>query len=302
MVPSPIIQPRPPLEFDADFLQRIEVLNVIAKKIMAGLLRADRKSVKKGVSAEFADHRQYVAGDDPRYVDWHLFGRLEEVFLKLYREEENLHLTILVDSSPSMNLGKRHKLNWALQVTAALAYIGMSNMDAVNILPFRDRIEEARWGIKGKAKVFSMLDYLKEIEPGGETGMASALKEFVKRERRRGVVLVISDFYDLDGYAQALKYLRYQRHDVYVLHVMDEEEECPDLRGDLRLADSELDRSKEINVTDGLLARYREAFDRLATDVEKFCIRNEMGYVRARTEIPFDDLVLGILRRGGVVG
>ena len=299
---SPLTTNRPALEFDASFLQRIEVLNVIAKKIVAGLLRADRKTAKKGVSAEFADHRSYVAGDDPRYVDWHLFGRLEEVFLKLYREEENLHLTILVDTSESMNRGHQHKLNWALQVTAALAYIGMSNMDAVNILPFGGRIGDARWGIKGKAKVFKMLDYLKTLEPSGETAMAPVLREFVGRERRRGVVIVISDFYDLDGYQQALKYLRYQRHDVYVLHVMDQEEEEPDLRGDLRLVDSEQERFKEINITDKLITRYKAAFDKLATDVERFSIRNEMGYVRARTGIPFDDLVLGILRRGGVVG
>ncbi|MDA1263588.1 MAG: DUF58 domain-containing protein [Planctomycetota bacterium] len=299
---SPLTTNRPALEFDADFLQRIEVLNVIAKKIVAGLLRADRKTAKKGVSAEFADHRPYVAGDDPRYVDWHLFGRLEEVFLKLYREEENLHLTLLVDTSESMNRGHQHKLNWALQVTAALAYIGMSNMDAVNILPFGGRIGDARWGIKGKAKVFKMLEYLKTLEPSGETAMAPVLREFVARERRRGVVIVISDFYDLDGYQQALKYLRYQRHDVYVLHVMDQEEEEPDLRGDLRLVDSEQERFKEINITDGLLSRYKVAFEKLATDVERFSIRNEMGYVRARTGIAFDELVLGILRRGGVVG
>lgn len=302
MASSPLTTTRPALEFDADFLQRIEVLNVIAKKIMAGLLRADRKSIRKGSSAEFADHRHYVAGDDPRYVDWHLYGRLEEVFLKLYREEENLHLTVLVDASESMNRGHDHKLNWALQVTAALAYIGMSNMDAVNVLPFGDRIGDARWGLKGKAKVFQLLDYLKSIEPAGGTRMAPVLREFVNRERRRGVVIVVSDFYDLDGYQQALKYLRYQRHDVYVLHVMDRDEEDPDIRGDIRLVDSEEERAKEINVTDGLLARYREAFERLATDVERFCIRNEMGYVRARTRIPFDELVLGILRRGGVVG
>ena len=302
MASTPLSANRPALEFDAGFLQRIEVLNVIAKKIMAGILRADRKSVKKGVSAEFADHRAYVAGDDPRYVDWHLFGRLEEVFLKLYREEENLHLTVLVDASDSMNRGKLHKLNWALEVTAALAYIGMSNMDAVNVLPFGDRIADPRWGMKGKAKVFKLLEYLKTIEPAGKTELAPVLREFVGRERRRGVVIVISDFYDLDGYEQALKYLRYQRHDVYVLHVMDEEEESPDIRGDIRLVDSEDDRFKEINVTDGLMARYKGAFEKLATDVERFCIRNEMGYVRARTQIPFDELVLGVLRRGGVVG
>ena len=267
-----------------------------------GLLRADRKSIRKGVSAEFADHRPYVPGDDPRHLDWHLFGRLEEVFLKLDREEENLHLSVLCDASDSMDRGSIHKLNYALQVTAALAYIGMSNMDAVNVLPFGSRLAESRWGWKGRGKVFELFDYLKTIEPTGETDMAPVFREFVGRETRRGVVLVISDFYDLDGYNQALKYLRYKKHDVYVIHVVDEEEENPLVRGDLRLYDSERDRFREINVTDRLLARYRESFEKLATSVERFCIKNEMGYVRARTSISFDELVLGILRRGGVVG
>jgi len=293
---------RPELDFDGDFLQRLEVLNVIAKKIMAGLLRADRKSVRKGTSAEFADHRSYVPGDDPRHLDWHLFGRLEEVFLKLYREEENLHLTVLLDASNSMDRGTIHKLNWSLQVTAALAYIGMSNMDAVNVLPFGPRIAESRWGLKGRAKVFDLFAFLKSIEPTGETAMAPVFREFVGRERRRGVVLVISDFYDLDGYAQALKYLRYKKHDVYAIHVVDESEEHPPLRGDLRLLDSETARFRQINVTDGMLRKYREAFEKLASGVERFCIKNEMGYVRGRTSVPFDELVLGILRRGGVVG
>lgn len=293
---------RPAIDFDGDFLKKLEVLNVIAKKIMAGLLRADRKSARKGVSAEFADHRPYVPGDDPRYVDWHLYGRLEEVFLKLYREEENLHLSVLLDASQSMNRGGHNKLNYGLQVTAALAYIGMSNMDAVNVLPFGSRIEDSRWGLKGRGKVFQLFDFLRSIEPAGVTELTPVLREFINRERRRGVVIVISDFYDLDGYQQALKYLRYQRHDVYVIHVLDREEEEPDVRGDLRLVDSERERFKEINVTDGLLARYRQAFEKLATDVERFCVRNEMGYVRARTHVPFDELVLGILRRGGVIG
>jgi len=290
------------LALDGAFLQRLEYLNVIAKKIMSGRMRADRKSVRKGVSAEFADHRSYVAGDDIRHVDWHLFGRLEEVFMKLYREEENLHMTLLVDASLSMDRGRVHKLDYALEVAAALAYIGMSNLDAVNVLPFGERLREGRWALKGKAKVFELFEFLREIEPRGETDLAATCKELVGRERRRGVVIVISDFYDLDGFQPALKFLRYPNHDIHVIHVVDQEEREPDLRGDLRLLDSETAAFREINVTDGLLAKYRKAFEELAAGVERFCVKNEIGYVRAPTEVPFDELVLRILRRGGLVG
>lgn len=298
----PSAETRPEVSFDSDFLQRLEYLNVIARKIMSGLMRADRKSARKGISPEFSDHRAYVPGDDIRHVDWHLYGRLEELFLKLYREEENLHMSILLDISSSMDLGAVHKLNYAYQVAAALAYIGMSNMDAVNLFAFNERLGDSRCGLKGKGRIFGVFDYLKGLEPTGITDLAACMKEFIGRERRRGVVIILSDFYDVDGYSQALKYLRYQRHDVYVIHLVDETEEKPDLRGDLRLMDSETDGFKEINITDGLMKRYREAFEKHASDVESFCIRNEMGYVRAHTHVPFDDLVLRILRRGGLIG
>jgi uncharacterized protein (DUF58 family) len=293
---------RPPLALDGAFLQRLEYLNVVARKILAGVLRADRKSARKGVSAEFADHRAYVPGDDIRHVDWHLFGRLEELFLKLYREEENLHLCLLVDTSASMDFGERHKLDFALQVTAALAYIGMCNLDSVSVLPFGSGLREGRTGLKGRGRIFGLFDFLRELRPEGETDLQRSLREFVSRQGRRGVVVVLSDFYDQEGFQSALKSLRIRKHDVHVLHVMDRLEEEPPLRGDLRLQDSESGGAREINVTDRLLERYRQAFEEQAGRVEAFCIRNQMGYVRARTRIPFDELVLGILRRGGVVG
>ena len=238
-------------------------------------------------------------------MDWHLFGRLEELFLKLYKEEENLHLSVLLDSSTSMGAGgsgATHKFNYALQVTAALGYIGMSNMDAVNVVPFHTRMGESIFGLKGRGKIFRLFDFLRAQEPGGATDLSKAFREFIGRERRRGVVIVISDFYDRDGLQQALKFLKYPRHSIYVLHVIDRSEEDPDLRGDLRLVDSEVDGFREINVTDGLLARYRKAFQELAKGVESFCVRHEMGYCRAYTHVPFDELVLQILRRGGLVG
>jgi len=292
---------RPALEFDQAFLERLEYLNLVAKKILAGILRADRKSNRKGSSAEFADYRPYVAGDDIRRVDWHLFGRLEEVFLKLYREEENLHFTILLDVSSSMDRGVHHKLNFASKVAAALAYIGLSNMDAVNLLPFHGRIDQGLFAQKGRGKIFSVFERLRTVTPGGATSFATAMKEFVTREKRRGVVVVISDFYDLDGFQQGLKYLKYPRHDVYAIHVIDEEDDAPPVRGDLRLVDSETGESREIVVTDDLIARYHEALEKLRDSVERFCIRNEMGYARTGSAVAFDDLVMRILRRGGLL-
>ncbi|MBI3820746.1 MAG: DUF58 domain-containing protein [Planctomycetes bacterium] len=297
----PATTERKGLEFDGEFLRKLEYLNVVARKIFAGSLRADRQSPRRGTSAEFADHRSYSAGDDFRHVDWHLFGRLEELFIKRFREEENLHLTVLLDSSLSMESGQINKFNYGMQVTAALAYIGMANLDSVNVLPFGDRLRDGIWKIKGRGKVFTLFNYLKSLEPATTTDLQKSFREFIQRERRRGVVIVVSDFYDFEGIQPALKFLKYPKNDIFVIHVVDETEEKPDVRGDLRLVDSETGGFREINVTDALLARYKKAFAELSERVETYCIKNEMGYVRARTTIPFDELVLGILRRGGLI-
>ncbi|MGE0707751.1 MAG: DUF58 domain-containing protein [Planctomycetota bacterium] len=302
------------LAFDAEFLRRLEALDVVARKVLQGSMRADRNSARKGTSAEFADHRPYVPGDDIRHVDWHLFGRLEELFLKLYREEENLHLTLLVDASASASFvhpGPRpaeaapSKLVYALQVAAALAYIGLSNMDAVNVLPFADRLLEGRWRLKGRAQIHGLFQTLREWGArggAGTTDVARTTRELITRERRRGVVVVLSDFYDLDGFRAGLKQLRYPRHEVYAIHLSDPLEADPPLRGDLRLVDAETGAAREVNVTDDLRRRYKEAYAGLQAAVERFCVQNELGYVRASLEVPFDELVLGILRRGGLIG
>lgn len=295
-----------PLAFGAEFLRRLEVLNVVARRVLQGSLKADRRSARRGVSAEFIDHRPYVVGDDLRHLDWHLFGRLDELFLKLYREEENLHLTLLVDTSASMAhrpAGGLSKRTYALQVAAALAYLGLSNMDRVNLVPFSSQLGEAKWRIKGRAQSHALFESLRELDrqPGGATDLRSAAKAFVSRERRRGVVVVLSDFFDLEGYGPALKMLRQRRHEVFAIHVVDPSERDPAIRGDLRLVDSETGAAREVVVTDGLRARYREAFEALLRGVERFCVKSEFGYVEAGTEIPFDTLVLTILRRGGLV-
>lgn len=292
---------RASLSFDGDFLRKLEYLNIVARKILAGSLHADRQSPRRGTSAEFADHRSYTPGDDFRHVDWHLFGRLEELFLKRYREEENLHLTVLLDTSASMDSGDVNKLVYALQLSAALAYIGMANLDSVNVIPFGGRLGGGLWGLKGRGKIFTVFDFLRSAETVPETDLALSLREFVKREPRRGVVAVVSDFFDAERIQPALKVLKVPRHDVTALHVVDASEEDPRVRGDLRLVDSENQSFREINVTDAMLVKYKAAFEGLARGVESFCVRNEMGYVRARTSVPFDELVLRLLRRGGLV-
>jgi uncharacterized protein (DUF58 family) len=287
--------------FDADFLRKLEDLDVVARKILQGRIRAERMTTKRGTSVEFEDYRNYAPGDDLRYLDWNVYGRLEEFFLKLYREEENLHLTVLLDCSRSMAFGQPDKFMFARQIAAALAYIGMSNLDDANVQAFSNVLDHGLTRLRGKGKVKVLFPFLTGLGHGAETDLRRAFRRFIALERRRGVVVVVSDLYDRDGVIPALRYLRGRRHEVFVIHVMDQTEVDPPIRGDLRLVDSETQAWKDITVTDALRSRYKQAFEGHAQTVETYCRSAEVGYVRALTSIPFDALVLKILKRGGLV-
>ena len=287
--------------FDAAFLRKLEYLDVVAKKILSGRIKADRMSMRRGTSVEFEDHRSYAVGDDLRFLDWHIWGRLGEFFLKVYKEEENLQLSVLLDCSRSMAFGKPDKFLYGRQVAAALAYIGMGNLDDANLQPFGKELRPGMPRMRGKGKTKQMFAFLENLATEGETDLRRSFRRFIALERRRGVVVVVSDLYDIDGVIPAVRYLKSRRHDVYVIHVMDREELDPPIRGDLRLVDSENGSHRDLTVTDALRARYREAFEANCKRVESFCQGSDVGYVRALTNIPFDELVLKILKRGGLV-
>lgn len=287
--------------FDLEFLRKLEYLDVVARKILSGRIKADRLSARRGTSVEFEDYRSYAIGDDLRFLDWNIYGRFEEFFLKLYKEEENLRLTVLLDRSGSMAFGDPDKFLFARQVAAAVAYIGMSNLDDASLLPFGPDLDDGVGRMRGKGKVWQMFDFLNGLGCDEQTDMRRSFRRFITKERRRGIVVVISDLYDRDGIKPALRYLRSRRNEVYVIHVMDREEADPPLRGDLRLVDSENASYKDITVTDALRKKYRDAFQTHQKSVETFCLGSDIGYAQAFTDMPFDLLVLNILKRGGLV-
>ena len=153
--------------FDSEFLKKLEYLYIVSKKIFAGRIKAERRSTRRGVSVEFADYRNYTAGDDFRYIDWNAFARLDELLLKLYEEREDLHIYFLVDASQSMTYGEPQKLLYAKRVAAALAYISLSNLDRVSITAFTDQDLNRLPTERGKGKIFTLLDFLDRIDGTG---------------------------------------------------------------------------------------------------------------------------------------
>ncbi|HTY41558.1 MAG TPA: DUF58 domain-containing protein, partial [Thermoanaerobaculia bacterium] len=242
--------------FDESFLKKLEYLYIVSRKVFAGRVRAERRSRRVGSGIEFADHRDYAPGDDVRYLDWNLYGRMDKLLLRLFEEEEDLHIYLLLDTSASMRLGAPPKLEYAAKVAAALCYIGLSNLDRVSLVTFADAIRGRLPPARGKGRIFKVFDFLSQVEPAGTTRVGKALGAFVRETARPGVAVVISDFYDHEGYAGAFDLLRYHRFEPYAIQVYDEREARPGLRGDLMLVDCETGEEREVTVSARLLAEY----------------------------------------------
>ncbi|MEO5802960.1 MAG: DUF58 domain-containing protein [Verrucomicrobiota bacterium] len=285
--------------FNDDFLETLEYLHIIARKILSGQLKAERRSRQKGVSVEFADHRPYSPGDDFRFIDWNLFFRTENLFLKLFEEEEDLSIYLLLDCSGSVDFGMPYKFHYLRRMTAALGYLGLAGLDRVFVVPFTDALPKGAAGLlslRGKGKVFRMLKFLESLKPAGPTNLSACLKTFAASKRKRGLAVVLSDFYD-ERSIEGLNALRYQKFEVFVVHCISPQETNPELLGDLRLHDTETSRIREVTLTESLLRKYRQTFQNYCDTLENFCRKSEIGYVRARTDLPFQEVVIDMLRR-----
>ena len=287
--------------FDEAFLQRLESLWLVSKKLARGRERAERRSKKIGSGLEFADHRDYSPGDDVRHIDWTVFARMEKMLLRLHEEEEDLTVYLLVDCSRSMGLGlgDQTKFDLACRLAAALGYISLANLDRVCIVPFGDTIQGRMPPTRGKNQIFKVFRFLEAITPGGPTELEEALKKFVHQNKRRGMAIVLSDFYDPKGYEGALKVLRYHEFETLVVHLYDQRELEPTLRGDLSLVDCETGEIRELTVTPRMLAKYKVAHQQFCDGIESFCKKNAMRYFRTPIQVPYDEIVLRMFRAGG---
>jgi uncharacterized protein (DUF58 family) len=291
---------RPDDLFGDEFLKKLEYLYLVSKKMFSGRIRSERRTKKVGAGIEFADHRNYTVGDDFRYIDWNIYGRMDRLLLRLFEEEEDLSIHMLLDTSVSMKIGApTSKLQYAMKVVAALCYVGLANLDRVSIQPFSSELHGRLAPARGKGRIFKVFEFLRGIEPGGLTQLGPCLARFVQQNRRRGLAVVVSDFYDPEGYEEALNVLRYHKFEPFVIQVFDEREANPPLHGDLTLVDCETGEPKEVTISASLLAAYKREHERYCAELSQFCTSRALPFFRTHTGIPFDDLVLRIFRAGG---
>ena len=284
--------------FDEDFLKKLEYLFIVSKKVFAGQLRAERRGRKVGSGIEFADHRDYAPGDDFRYIDWNIYGRMQKLLLRLFEEEEDLCIYLLLDASSSMAVGAPQKFDYARRVVAALAYIGLANLDRVNIIPFADELKPQLTPKRGKGQVFRVFEFLRAVRAGGETDMETSFKAFVHQTKRRGLVVVVSDFFDPHGYERGLKLLVHHRFETFALQVCDPTEAHPSVKGDLRLLDTETGEERIATVSPQVLRAYEREFTDYCERLESFCTSVRAGFIRTLTSLPFEELVLRVFRQG----
>ncbi len=297
-------RPAPPDDdelFDDDFQRKLEYLAIVSRRVFAGRLRAERRTKKSGSGVEFADHRDYVPGDDFRYLDWNVYRRFGRLLVRLYEEEEDLSIYLVIDSSSSMGFSSKRKFRYAQRLCAALAYVGLANLDRITIVATTDKVEERMPTARGKARIFKVLQFLKGLEPSGTTDLGDAMKTFVAQHKRRGLVIVLSDLYDPHGFERGINVLRYNKFEPFVLHIIDESDGRPKLSGDVRIYDCETGDEREVTVTPKVLAQFKGAYEAYLSDIKKFCTERQVPYVPADVKTPFDDLVLRVLRRGGFV-
>ena len=285
--------------FDEEFQRKLDSLVMVSRKVFAGRARAERRSKKSGSGIEFADHRDYTPGDDFRYVDFNVYRRFGRLLVRLYEEEEDLSIYFVVDTSASMGFGGGKKLRYAKQLTAALAYIGLANLDRIGIVATSSRIVDRMPAVRGKGQIFKVFHFLRGLSADGTTKLKDSLDAFVAQNKRRGLVVLLSDLYDPEGFERALDVLRYAKFEVFVLHVIDRDDGSPELLGDVRLDDCETGLSREVTVTPKLLDKLRESYEAYLHEVSRYCAERQMTYVPADVSVPFDELILRVLRQGG---
>lgn len=285
--------------FDEAFLKKIELLHLIAKKVFAGNAQAMRRSRKLGAGIEVADFRAYAAGDDLRHIDWNYYASTRELLVRLFEEEEDLYIWFLLDASSSMRVGTGARWDYARRLVGALSYIGLANLDRVAVVPFGEDVKGTLPPSRGRSQIWKVFRYLEQAEPGGATDLATACRTFVNQTRRRGLAVLVSDFYDPQGFEEAVDLLRYRRFEPLIIQLYDEDDLQPDLRGDIEVTDCETGERVRVTVTPDLLARYREAQEALLERVESTAKAKNLLYFRAPVQVPFDDLVLHVFRAGG---
>lgn len=289
----------------ADLLRRLEQFQLLAQRRAKSAAKGERRSRARGQSVEFADHRTYVAGDDFRYIDWNLYGRLDRLFLKLYEEERELPVRVFLDASESMNFGTPRKIDFAKQIAAAIGYVALCGFDRVSVNVFPDAPEQAVHrgalrAVRGRKSSLTFFQNLNQVQPKGVADFNQSLKRGALEARQAGVAVVLSDFLDPAGYEAGLTALVGRGFSVNAVQILAPEEMNPDTFGDLKLIDSETGTMQEVTFGKYRLAAYQQTVRNYCQRLKEYCQSRGISFFTTTSDASLEKLLLKQLREAEV--
>ncbi len=282
-------------------LRRLERLGLVSRKRVANQIKGERRSVQRGSSMNFVDYREYVPGDDVSQLDWNVYGRLDHLVVKLFEDEQNVTVHLLVDNSKSMDWGDPNKLQLALQLAGGLGYVGLSNFDRVQCATFSDTLGVTFGPARNQREAHNLFAYLTEVKPAGETNFEAALRSYVMQNRRPGLAIVFTDLLSHSSFETGVKCLLERGYEVALIHILAPAEVRPSIGGDLKLVDRETGRYVDVTLNQRALNLYRERYQGWTQAIEGFCGRHGILYQRIETSEPLDKLLFQTLRKRGLV-
>ncbi|MFK5922609.1 MAG: DUF58 domain-containing protein [Verrucomicrobiota bacterium] len=283
---------------DSSFINRLESLYLLARKVLGGSLKADRKTTKKGAGITFADYAEYQLGDDYRSIDWRIYAKFETLIIKLFELEEDATIYILLDGSHSMESKFLH----ARKLAAALGYIALNSLDRLCVLEMAETLKPTLDTCRGRGNVLRFLRALESADTfGNNTDFTACAREFQARRKQKGLVIVVSDFLFPGGFEEGLNSLQWHRHEVFCLQVQDDNDQKCDWKGDVNLNCIETGQSQKVTISPTEAKAYEAAVTEWNQGLKKFCARQGIGLATTTPDIPFDVMIQEILRRGGLV-
>ena len=282
--------------FDPAFLSALSHLSLSVNRVAAGGRFGDRLSKELGSGLEFRDYRAYSPGDDPRAIDWNIYRRLGKVFLRLYEQQQDLPLYLMPDVSASMFHEEEPRALAGLRTALALATISLSHHDAIALFPFAQTMEVRVRSLSGSASTMACAEHLARLAPAAPeagTSLSGALRRLTDMNLRRGLLVVISDFFDPEGLGAVREALRAVRHRLLFVQLVRKTDAEPDLDGDVRLRDCETGDLTELTITPYVRERYREAYARFTGDLAELVKYFRGGLLR----VDVDEDLLGQLNR-----
>jgi len=290
-----------PALFDSQFLSQLERLAILSRQTLAGQMQGERRSPKRGQSVEFSDFRPYTLGDDFRRIDWNAFARLEKFFIKLFVEEEDITVHILIDASTSMDWGTPNKHEYAARAAAALGYIALVGLDRLTVSAICSTAKNGTFlPARGKRQAHSLFNFLEDLQPDGDLPLRQSLLKYRGSARQSGPLILITDLFDPD-WKQALQVIASGKYEVTLLQILSPEELDPPFSGDLKLLDSETDADVEITADFDLLQRYKVNLLAWQAEIDQFCAKRGIRYIPLDTSIPLQELLFSHLRRQSIL-